>query len=144
MLEQAYAIARETSITFAGPSILGKLARQTDDPTVRRRALQEGEELLRQGCAGHCHFNFYRDAIEAMLMTGNWDEAERYATALEDYTSAEPFPLADFVIARGRALAAHGRGSRDPALLQELQRLHDEALRIGLMIAVPALEQALQ
>ena len=144
MLEQAYAIARETSITFVGPWILGKLARQTDAREVRQRALQEGEELLRQGCVSHCYFHFYRDAIETALMTADWDNAERYATALEAYTSAEPLPWSDFFIARGRALAAHGRNSRSSTIQQELRRLRDEALRVGLLAAVPALDQALE
>ncbi len=72
-----------------------------------------------------------------------WNEVDRYAQALEDYTSAEPLPLTDFYISRGRGLAAFGRGKRDDATVQELQRLHDEAKRVGLELAVPALEKAL-
>ena len=68
---------------------------------------------------------------------------DRYAAALEDYTRAEPLPLSDFFIARGRALAAFGRGRRDAALAAELERLRHDADRVGLRIALPALETAL-
>ncbi len=40
--------------------------------------------------------------------------------------------------------AAHdSRGKRDDATMQRLKRLHDEAKRVGLEFAVPALEKAL-
>ena len=52
-------------------------------------------------------------------------------------------PWSNFFIARGRALAAHGRGRRDEALTAELQRLRDEAAQIGFKMALTALEKAL-
>jgi len=81
--------------------------------------------------------------METCLQMGEWNEADRYAQAAEDYTSAEPLPYIDFLIARGRALADFGRGNRDDATTQELQRLRDEAERVGLKVAIPALEEAL-
>ncbi len=77
------------------------------------------------------------------MKSGDWDEVERYATALEDYTRPEPLPSSDFFIARGRALAAHGRGSRDDKTMQELKRLRDEGERVGLKTAISALDEAL-
>ena len=68
---------------------------------------------------------------------------ERYAAALEDYTRQEPLPLMELFIARGRALAAFGRGARDEAAIAELRRLREEAERISLKIALRALEAAL-
>ena len=68
------------------------------------------------------------------------DEAERYASSLADYTAAEPLPLIDFAIRRGRALAAAGRGDDRAA---ELAMLRDEALRTGYRIALPAIERAI-
>lgn len=65
------------------------------------------------------------------------------AAALEDYTRADPLPWSDFFIARARVLAAYGREKRDYATMQELKRLRDEAERIGLKTALPALEEAL-
>ena len=98
---------------------------------------------LRGSCAGHNFLYFYSDAIETCLQMEEWDEVDRYAQALENYTSAEPLPYTDFFITRGRALAAFGRGDHDDAIMQELQRLRDEAERVGLKVAIPALEEAL-
>ena len=36
------------------------------------------------------------------------------------------------------------RGRREPELAEELQRLRDEAERVGLKMALPALEEALK
>ena len=57
--------------------------------------------------------------------------------------AAEPLPWRRFVVARGRALATHGRGKRDAATLAEIAELRGEAMRVGLRIALPALEAAL-
>ena len=62
---------------------------------------------------------------------------------MESYTRGQPVPWADFFIARGRALAAFGRGARDEKTLGEIARLREEAEEVGLKIAVPALDAAL-
>ncbi len=67
----------------------------------------------------------------------------RYAALLEDYVSAEPLPLTDFLVARGRALAAFGKGERNDTLIEELRRLAQEARDHELALAIPALENAL-
>ena len=113
------------------------------DPGRRQQHLAEGEALLRQASVSHNFFWFYRDAIEASLADGKWDEADRYAKALEDYTHAEPLPWCDFFVARGRALAEFGRGRRDPKSLAELRGLREEAERVALRAALPALDRAL-
>ena len=105
--------------------------------------MEEAKGVLRAGCVGHNHFWFNRDAIETCLGIGDWDGADRHAAALEDYARPEPLPWSDFFVARGRALAAHGRGERGEAALGELERLRDEANGVGLKAAVPAIEQAL-
>ncbi len=105
--------------------------------------LEEGESILRSGAVSHSYFWFYRDAIEVSLRIGDWGEVERYAKALEDYTRPEPLPWCDFFIARGRALAAFGHGDRNPEILAELQRLRDEANRVGLKTALAAVDEAL-
>ncbi len=143
LLQRGVAISRETGIRFVGPWLLGQLAATTTDPDECQRALDEGESLLRAGAVSHNHLWFYHFAIEAALRTRAWDSVERYAKLLEDFTRAEPLPFSDFFIARGRALAAFGRGRRDAALMAELERLRSEADRVGLRIALPALEAAL-
>jgi len=142
--EEAVKISRETGPAFLGPFALGALASATDDPTVRHAALEEGEALLRAGAVSHNHLLFRRDAIDACLGAGDWEGAERSAAALEDYTGSEPPPFSDFYIARARALAARGGDRWDAAALAaELERLRDEGERLGLRVALPAIERTI-
>ncbi len=143
LCERAIVISRETGIGYVGPAALGDRALYSTDPAVRRQALQEGESLLSRGAVSHNHFQFYDDAMEACLDSRQWDEVDRYAAALEDFTRREPLLWCDFFIARGRTLAALGRGMRDEATMQELRRLRDERARNGVKSAVSALESAL-
>jgi tetratricopeptide (TPR) repeat protein len=143
LVERSVELARETGLSFAGPSGLGALALTTDDVDVRRKALIEGEALLRAGCVAHNHFRFCRDAIDATLGVGDWHGAEHFAAVLADFTRPEPLGWTEFYIARGRALAAYGRGRRDHPIMAEIQRLAEDARRVGLRLALPALERAL-
>jgi class 3 adenylate cyclase/predicted ATPase len=141
--EDAVAISRETGARIVGPWALGVLALVAEDHATRRRARAEAEDLLRQDCVSHNYHWFYRLAMDACLEDGEWNLVERYAAALEAYTRPEPLPWSDFYIARGRALAAHSRGRRDDELRIELRRLRDDAIRVRLRVALPALDQAL-
>ena len=119
------------------------MALVTEDPDTRQAALKEGEELLAEGAISHNYFWFYRDAMDASLEAGAWDEVERYAAALKSYTAAEPLPLSDLFIARGQALAAHGRDPADKFVIEELRGLRAQAEGFGLRIALPAIDAAL-
>ena len=142
LIEQAWSISQENRPAFIGPWVLGVRARITDNPEIREDSFREGERLLAEDCVGHNYYWFYTDATEAALLTGDWDRAERYAAALEEYTREEPTPWSDLHIARARALAAYGRGRRDQSLLAEIDQLAGECRRVGLGLALPALEQA--
>ena len=135
--EQAVKISRETGPAFLGPFALGALALASEDPTVRRAALAEGEALLEAGAVCHNHLLFPRDAVEAYLKAGDWEGVERCAAGLAQYTRSEPLPFSNFYIARARALAALG-GQRPNAesLTAELERLRKEAERLGLRVAL--------
>ena len=138
--EAAVRISRETGMGFLGPFALGALALASNDPAARRTALEEAEALLGAGAVSHNHLLFPRDAVEAYLEAENWDGIERTAAELEEYTRREPLPFAAFYIARARALAASGRNRPDPAALD---RLRDEAERLRILVALPAIESAL-
>jgi class 3 adenylate cyclase/tetratricopeptide (TPR) repeat protein len=140
LMQEAFEISEATGTGFLGPWVLGTLALVSRDPAVRADALARGEAILAQGCVGHNHFAFRRAAIEVALEEHDWDRAEAQAQALADYSAREPLPFADFFIARGRALAAHGRA---PGPTAELRRIDAEARTIGLLAALPAIEQAL-
>jgi hypothetical protein len=111
VLHRALTISRETGISFVGPWLLGHLAVTTEDPAERRAALAKGEEVLGKGAVSHNHLWFYCYAMQAALAACEHDDAERHATALEDYTRPEPLPWAEFFIASGRALAATAAAS---------------------------------
>ena len=142
LMQEAISTSRETGMKFRGPSVLASLALATDEPTIRDQSLNEGEKILHDGCVGHNYFWFYRDAMEAALNDGAWERVDRYTSALAEYTRPEPLPWSDFFIARGRALADYGRGTRDDESLRTLQRLRDEAEHVGFRTALPALEKA--
>lgn len=143
LLRRSVEASRATSLTFTGPSSLGALALTTDDPVERRRAIAEGESLLQAGSVAHNHFRFYRDTIDATLKAGQWDEAERLSDALTAFAAAEPLPWTMFHAARGRALAAFGRGERNAGLRATLNDLTETGRTAGLLLAVPALEAAM-
>jgi class 3 adenylate cyclase/tetratricopeptide (TPR) repeat protein len=143
LIMRAATISRDVGRAFNAARIFGALAFVTDDDDLRESALNEGEMLLREGSVSHNHLWFYRFAMDALLGAGDWERVEAYADALEDFTRPEPLPWADFYIARGRALAAFGRGNRDDATIRDLRRLREEADRFGFKAASPALQEAL-
>jgi tetratricopeptide (TPR) repeat protein len=143
LLTRALDLARETGLGYMGPSILAELALCRDDPAARRAALDEGEGLLPGGSVGHNHLQFYRDAIDTALDLTDWELAERYAQALEDYAAAERLPWCTLFAARGRALAAWGRGRRDGETRQALLRALEDCRRAGYAPPLARLEAAL-
>ena len=143
LIQEAWKISCETSVGFSGPRVLSTLALATEDPAARQQALEEGERILKANAIRYNHLCFCRDAIDVSLGAGDWDAVHRYATALEDYTRAEPLPWADLFIARGRALAAFRSGVGDDGTVRALKQLRDEAQRVSLHTAVPALDAAL-
>jgi len=142
-LESALEMSGNVGHGFTGPRILSALARCLDESKTKCDALDEGEQMLKDGSVSHNHFFFYPDAIQVSLEMENWDGAERYSSAFEDFTKAEPLPWSDFFIARGRALAAWGRNRRDTELTAEIQRLCHEAEAANIATALPSLEDAL-
>ena len=144
LLETSMTVARETGITFWGPIVCGVIAMASSDPERRRDALRQGQALLDRGCVSHNYFWFYRDAIEVSLTMNDWDQADLYATALDEYFRDEPMPWPSFLVARGRALAALGRGTGTKALLGQIRRLREEAVRFGMQSELGLLEAALQ
>jgi hypothetical protein len=139
LLHRALAISRETGLSFLGPWILGHLAVTTEDPVESLAALTEGEEILRKGAVGHNHLWFFRYAIDASLHSQDWDGAERYSAALEDFTLPEPLPWANFFVRYGRAVGQHGRCRLGQETTSKLAGVLAEAERLGIGPALGAL-----
>ena len=142
-LEESLALARQTGMGFFGPCILSGIAATVDIHAQSRKALDEGEALLRTPCISHCHLFFYRNAIDLNLRWHDWDEALRYAAALENYVRGEPLPWATLMIERARGLAASGAGKYSDALRHDLQRIRTEIERIGMRSALADIDLAL-
>ncbi|MDZ7839620.1 MAG: tetratricopeptide repeat protein [Gammaproteobacteria bacterium] len=144
MLEEAIQLSRKTGPAYCGAGIIGAMVLAEQDPARRRRLIEEGESLLDQGAVAHNYLDFYQGVIEAGLERRDWKQAEHYAHLLEQFFSPEPLPLTDYVSARGRALSGFGRGQRDDGLKHQLERLRAQAREAGLMLGLPAIEDALQ
>ena len=143
LLREALAICREVGTQFSAPKALGALSRAVEDDAERVRLLADGAGLLSRGAVGHNHLWFYRDAIEAMLSTGDAAGTLSYAAALDYYTRAEPLPWADLFAARGRALAAALQGRPDETLRLSLERVRDALADAGFRSFLPAVVEAL-
>ena len=148
--EKALPLARDAlarlqggPLTLIGARALSLLAACTPDPDERRTALAQAEDLLASGSVSHNHFWFRRAAMEQALDRQEWDEADRHAGALEQYTKAEPLPWSDFYCLRARTLAAVGRRAKDASVQANLRRLHGEATAAGIKAALPRLEAAM-
>ncbi len=128
--EQALLFARETGMRFIGPFILALKARMESDPVKREQYRSEGQRLIDQGGVGHSPIAYHRLGIEDTLSRGEWERTRAHAAALESYTSNERLPYTDFLIARGRALAALGANPQEAAARGELERLKADALRL--------------
>jgi ATP/maltotriose-dependent transcriptional regulator MalT len=137
-LRDAWSLCAEVGKQFAGAIVLGALARCAATRDERRRALRDGEALLREPSIAHCHIAFYRHAIDSALDEHEWSEAERYASLLEAFLAAEPLPLIDLVVARGRALAAAGRDAGDTRALSACRERLIAAGFVDDLVAVDA------
>ncbi len=144
-LETAFGIARgiERGLDFVGAQLYGAQAMMATDAQQRNQALANGEQVLASNALSHNRFTFYDFAIQASLDGSQWDQARRYCAALEDFVAAEPFPWADFIVARGRALMRHGQGERSPELHRDLQALRDLAAEREMHFYLKQLETAL-
>ena len=125
-----------------GATLYGLLARATESTPERSEALREGEALLDAGTPSHNHLRFAESATAVLLEQGDWTGAERQCDRLERYCAREPLPWSEFVIARGRAFARLGRGERDHALRETLERLRETAARAELNVALAEIDAA--
>jgi DNA-binding SARP family transcriptional activator len=142
LVQEALQIARETGMTYCGPTLLSLAARASADDAQCTALLAEGETLLAQGCVSHSYFEFYGNAIEVSLRKKRPDETRRYATALERYTAGEPSPWTALIIKRARVLADTMENPSKPGVAAALGAVRSECLRMHVHSLLPPIEQA--
>jgi class 3 adenylate cyclase/tetratricopeptide (TPR) repeat protein len=141
--EHALSICREYGMGQIGPWLHGVLALIETEPEARRRRLEQGMGMLGRGSVSHNQLQLPELAIDALLEIGDWSGVERLCDHLGDYTAAEPLPMADFVRARGLALAQVGRGDRSPAARDALLALKSQGEQAELNSLLPAVDAAI-
>ncbi len=131
------------ALAFVGPQLYGLQALLSTDASARRKALASGQALLMPKALSFNHFVLLDFAIQSSVEGADWDEAWRYCDALEAFCAAEPLPLTDFMVARGRALVRHGRGEGDAELVQQLQLLRQQAADSEMSFYLISIDKAL-
>jgi tetratricopeptide (TPR) repeat protein len=143
LLGEALKAARETEPAIQGGFVLGAVVLLARGQKTRESALAEADELLARGASSHGELRFYRDAIDAALGAGDPRQAMRYVGLFDAYSRSDSQPWSDFIIARGRALAAIAAGRGDAATGRELRQLMADARLLGYVWAQPAMRAAL-
>ncbi|HYR01629.1 MAG TPA: adenylate/guanylate cyclase domain-containing protein [Casimicrobiaceae bacterium] len=139
---RALALARDTAMPFCGPLVLALEARMLEAGPERERCRDEVLTMLRQGSLGHSQIGFHRLGIDDALARGEWGRVREHVDTLDAFTRDERLPYVDFLIARGRALAALGENPADRIAYAELERLKREAARIDWRMSWPTLAGA--
>jgi len=139
----ALELCRSHGMGYVGPWVMAVCGLVDPDPDARRRWLDDAEAELARGGAGHNHIWVREMAIETFLDLGAWDAVDAACERLRSFTATEPLPLPDLRIARGKALARHGRGERSAGLITDLAALRDRVAAAKVMADLPALQRAL-
>jgi class 3 adenylate cyclase/tetratricopeptide (TPR) repeat protein len=143
LVAEAIDLSKQTSTGFLGPALFAAMAGVAEGAAERRRCLEEGHAMLGADCVAPSRLMFYRDAIEASLEDGNWDDALRYADALEQSVASEPIAFAQLVAARGRAMVAFRRDGPRPDVIAELTSVRARLLRASFGGFVAGIDAAL-
>ncbi len=143
LAQQALRALGDEGIPHGGALILSTMAYLCEDPSQRSAYLAEGERLLAGESISHSILHFYQNAMRVRLEDRDWNQVDRHALALADYTRRKPLPWADFYIRRARTLALLGRGERHAGLERNLTELIREAEAAQLFTALPELTAGL-
>ena len=136
LLRRAVDQMGEHTLGFVGAWILGLMARATDDPSERSRAIAQGQELLTDTTVSHNHLHFHENVLEGALARKDWAEARTVTDTLHRYLASAPNPWAEIVVARARALLP---GDDDEAV--DAASVRDRAAAAGLRPLLPLLDE---
>jgi hypothetical protein len=124
-------------MTYWGPALLAYNAWLAEDDGKRRAFVAEAETLLAGKVLAHNHYLARRALIELGWILADPDLIEDQCEKLAAFYQIgerplrETMPLADFLVRRGRVLAAALRGNPPPEMIAEAQALVDWAARAG-------------
>ena len=152
-LSDAESVAEALGIAWLKPWLLGVKAKVAKDDQQRLDAIEEAEALFAAGTGNYVRFEFYEAAMDGCIAARDWDTVERLAEGCEAverlaegceaFFGPEPLDGPRFLVERGRALAAFGRGQRDDNTLDTIRRLRVEAESVGRVASLPPLDAAL-
>lgn len=125
------------------PLFLEQLLRNAQESEIASIPPRIQSLVLRGDCLAHSRVLFYREAIDAALKDKDWDEALRYAAALEELVRAEALPFATLVAARARALVELGRRGPQPGVAAGLDALKEQLRQGGFGGLVVGIDAAL-
>jgi class 3 adenylate cyclase len=148
LVEEALEIARKTAMSYWGPAVLALNAQLVAEAAAREAFIAEAESLLAGKVLAHNHFLARRSLIELGLTLRLPNFAEEQSNKLASFYEAngrpmrESMPLADFLVRRGRVLAAALRQERSVEMAAEAQALLDWSARAGAVRLRRGLAQA--
>jgi tetratricopeptide (TPR) repeat protein len=144
LVEEALALARKTAMGYWGAALLAVSARFSLDPGARAALTAEAEALLDGKAVSHNHYIARRHFIEMGRELGDPDVMESHAAKLAAFHRGEPMPFADFIVRRGRVLAAALRGAPSAAMATEAETLLDLAARARAVRLTEGIDAALR
>jgi class 3 adenylate cyclase/tetratricopeptide (TPR) repeat protein len=143
-------IARKTAMSYWGPALLAFNARLASEAEAREAFIAEAETLLGGKVLAHNHFLARRSLVELGLALRLPTLVEEQCDKLASFSERsgkpmrESMPLADFLVRRGRVLAAALRGEHAPKMAADAQALLDWAAQAGAVRLRRGLDEALE
>lgn len=139
----AYQLCEETGLNYMGPIVLGLLAELAGDEGERARHIEKARAILKSGAPSHNHMYFNSHMMTSALQRRDWLGAEEFTQALAAYVADEPFPWAEFLIARARILSRVGQGERSEEVMGELTRVADLGRKLNFVRATRVVDEAM-
>jgi tetratricopeptide (TPR) repeat protein len=136
--ESAVESARAVGPSISGPIALGALAAASDDVELSRRALDEGEALLRARPIAHNGFWFSLMGIRCALAERAAERVERHASWLSELARRDHLAACELAVEVARARV------RGPVPAELSARARALELSLGLLTGEPSAELQLQ
>ena len=149
LVDEGLEIARKTTMTYWGPALLALNAQLASEAGARDAFIAEAEALLAGKVLAHNHYLARRSLVELGLTLRDPAMVEEQCDKLVAFYEGngrpvgETMPLTDFLVRRGRVLAAAMRGERSPVMAAQAQALLDWSARTSAVRLRRGLDAAL-